>query len=36
MRPLFDATREALIGMWRTLRARFAEPPPAGTGGAIG
>lgn len=36
MRPLINATREALIGVWRALVARFAEPPAAGTGGAIG
>ena len=37
MRPLLSATREAMIGMWRAFRARFApEPPAAGTGGAIG
>lgn len=36
MRPLFNATRDAVVGMWRALVARFAEPPAAGTGGAIG
>jgi hypothetical protein len=35
-RPLLNATREAVIGIWRALCARFAEPPAAGTGGAIG
>jgi hypothetical protein len=38
IRPLFDATREALLSLWRAMRVRREpEPPPAsGTGGAIG
>ena len=37
MRPLFDATREALLSLWRAMRVRREpEPPASGTGGAIG
>jgi hypothetical protein len=37
MRPLFDATREALRSLWRAMLVRREpEPPASGTGGAIG
>jgi hypothetical protein len=37
MRPLFEATREALMSLWRAMLLRSEpERPPSGTGGAIG
>jgi hypothetical protein len=36
IRPLIDATREALFSLWRAVLRLPAEPPASGTGGAIG
>ena len=37
MRPLLDATREALMSLWRAMLLRGEpERPASGTGGAIG
>jgi hypothetical protein len=37
IQPLLDATREALMSLWRAmLLRRQPEPPASGTGGAIG
>ena len=37
MRPLLDATREALMSLWRAMLLRSEpERPASGTGGAIG
>lgn len=37
MRPLLDATREAVMSLIRAMfRRAEPEPPAAGTGGAIG
>ena len=37
MRPLFEATREALMSLWRAMLLRSEpERPASGTGGAIG
>ena len=37
MRPLLDATREALMSLWRAMLLRSEpEGPASGTGGAIG
>jgi len=37
MRPLFEATREALMSLWRAMLLQGEpEVPASGTGGAIG
>ena len=37
MRPLLDASREALMSLWRAMLLRIEpEGPASGTGGAIG
>jgi hypothetical protein len=37
IQPLLDATREAVMSLWRAmLLRRPPEPPASGTGGAIG
>jgi hypothetical protein len=36
MRPLFEATREALMSLWRAMLRSEPERPASGTGGAIG
>jgi hypothetical protein len=37
IRPLLDATREALMSLWRAMLLRNEpERPVSGTGGAIG
>jgi hypothetical protein len=37
MRPLFEATREALMSLWRAMLLQGEpEGPASGTGGAIG
>ena len=37
MRPLYEATREALMSLWRAMLLRSEpERPASGTGGAIG
>jgi hypothetical protein len=37
MRPFFDATREALMSLWRAMLLQSEpEGPASGTGGAIG